>query len=144
MKKNWLGLALGLAVITLSGCTLPGQSTSTPSPIPSPQAATPSPAADLPPLLQGDKVELTAQEFSFNQSVIRVKKGQPLLIAVTNKGGFHDFVIDELRVNSGIIPEGQTKEIAIPTDTVGQFAYYCSISNHRSRGMVGTLIVEEP
>lgn len=89
------------------------------------------------------KVLMNAQNFTFGVSKVTVKKGSKLVFAVTNDQGFHDLKIDELKVNSGSIPEGKTVELDIPTDMVGEFEYYCSVGQHRQMGMRGTLVVEE-
>jgi len=87
-------------------------------------------------------VKLVAENFTFGTQEIRVKQGETLKLSVMNKQGIHDIVIDELDVNSGIIPEGETMEIEIPTDKPGTYEYYCSVMEHRKMGMVGTLIIE--
>jgi cytochrome c oxidase subunit II len=89
------------------------------------------------------KVPLVAENFSFGTSEIKVKKGSKLVVSVTNKEGFHDLLIDELKINTGMIPEGETMEVEIPTTTAGSFEYYCSVGSHRSMGMKGMLIIEE-
>lgn len=88
------------------------------------------------------EVALTMSNFTFGQDEIRVKQGEKLVLSVTNSEGVHDIVIDELGVNSGIIPEGETQEVTIPTDQPGTYEYYCSVGQHRQLGMVGTLIIE--
>ena len=91
---------------------------------------------------EGTVVELVADDFTFGQEEIRVKQGEKLTVSVMNKHGFHDFVIDELAVNSGMIAVGDTMEIEIPTDQPGTYEYYCSVGKHRENGMRGMLIIE--
>lgn len=80
--------------------------------------------------------------FYFKPNKIVVKKNQPVVITFNNTEGMHDFVIDELDVKSEIIGADKTTTIEfIPTET-GEFEFYCSVMDHRARGMVGTLIVE--
>lgn len=88
-------------------------------------------------------VSFNASNFTFGTEEVRVKKGTDLTFLVTNDSGFHDLLIDELDVNTGIIPEGETVEVSIPTDTAGEYEFYCSVGNHRAMGMKGTLIIEE-
>lgn len=87
-------------------------------------------------------VQLNASNFTFEVSEVRAKVGEVLVVTVTNDQGVHDFVIDELGVSTGIIPEGESIEVAIPTDKPGIYEYYCSIGEHRKMGMKGTLIIE--
>ncbi len=89
------------------------------------------------------KVMLKASNFTYGTSKITVKKGSTLILAVTNEKGFHDFKIDELKIDSGMIKEGDTWEVTVPTDTVGSFEYYCSVGEHRANGMKGTLTIVE-
>jgi len=90
----------------------------------------------------GTITKLVAENFTFGTDEIKVKQGEKLVVSVMNKEGIHDFVIDELDVNSGIITQGDTMEIEIPTDKPGTYEYYCSVNQHRQMGMKGTLIIE--
>jgi plastocyanin len=87
-------------------------------------------------------VQLAASDFTFGVDEIRAYVGDELIILVTNEQGVHDFVIDELGINSGLIPVGDTVAVAIPTDQPGEYEYYCSVTGHRDMGMKGTLIIE--
>jgi plastocyanin len=89
------------------------------------------------------QVALSMADFRFSQNEIRVKRGEALTLLVTNDQGVHDIVIDELGVNSSLIPVGQTVEVVVPTDVAGAFEFYCSVGSHRQLGMVGRLIIEE-
>lgn len=91
---------------------------------------------------EGRAVSLVAEDFTFGVAEIKVKQGEKLTLLVTNTQGFHDLVIDELGVNSGLIPEGETMEIEVSTDQPGTYEYYCSVGQHRAMGMKGTLIIE--
>jgi plastocyanin len=93
-------------------------------------------------MTQTQTVNLTAEDFTFGVKEIRVKQGEKLVVAVLNKEGTHDFVIDELEVSTGIISQGDTIEVEIPTDKPGTYEYYCSVNSHRQMGMKGTLIIE--
>ncbi len=88
------------------------------------------------------EVQLNASNFTFKVDEIKAKVGEDLVIMVTNDSGTHDFVIDELKISTGIIPEGETVEVIIPTDKPGTYEYYCSIGKHRELGMKGTIVIE--
>jgi len=88
-------------------------------------------------------IEVEAGMYYFKPSEIKVKKGEKVRIVLKNVEGIHDFVIDELKVNSGIIQSGQTTEFEFVAEKTGEFEYYCSIANNRALGMKGTLIVSE-
>ena len=89
-----------------------------------------------------DTVAVEASNYKFSTNEIRVKQGEKLIVTLTNKEGMHDFVIDDLKVNSGMVEAGTSKEITIPTDTAGTYEFYCSVGNHKQMGMKGTLIIE--
>lgn len=83
--------------------------------------------------------------FGYSQETIEASPGETIEITLTNSEGYHDFVIDELDVDSGRTNAGEvtTATVTIPEDTaVGtSYEYYCSVGNHRAQGMVGTLEV---
>lgn len=91
---------------------------------------------------EGKMVKIVADDFKYDVKEIKVKKGEKLTVSVMNSKGFHDFVIDELAVNSGMLEVGNTMELEIPTDKPGTYEYYCSVGQHRQMGMKGTLIIE--
>jgi plastocyanin len=136
-QKSMAFTGIVVSSLLLTACT----STQTPAPTtkPLPETSTATSSADS----NEQIIKISAKDFQFSQPEIRVKQNQKVKIVVTNEGGFHDFIIDELRVNTGIIPAGGSKEVTIRTDIPGEYAYYCSVSNHRSRGMQGKLIIEE-
>ena len=55
----------------------------------------------------------------------------------------HDFVIDELGVKSSVAKSGHSTSVEFVADKVGSFEFYCSVGQHRTNGMVGTLTVTE-
>lgn len=90
------------------------------------------------------RFRVEGQNFSFDIKEITVKKGQTVTIEFVNVGGMHDWVLDEFAgARTSVIKTGETATITFVADTVGTFQYYCSVSNHRARGMVGTFIVKE-
>lgn len=83
-----------------------------------------------------------ASNFKFNLKEIKVNKGDTVKIHLVNKGGFHDWVLDEFNAKTDTIQGDQTADIEFVADKVGTFEYYCSVGNHRQMGMKGNLIVE--
>ena len=87
-------------------------------------------------------VELS--NFKFSPTTIDVEAGEKVVFVLKNTGGTHDFVIDELNVQSRTLQTGQEEriEVEIPEDAAGKdYEFYCSIGNHRAMGMKGTLHV---
>lgn len=89
-------------------------------------------------------VNVTGEDFSFDPNEIRVKKGDTVKVVLTSGDTMpHDFVIDDLNVQSTQAQPGGTTEVTFVADQAGEFEYYCSVGNHKQMGMVGTLIIEE-
>lgn len=80
--------------------------------------------------------------FKFSPELVSVKKGDTVRIKFVNSQGFHDFVIDEFKVATPQIREGEAT-VEFVADKAGSFEYYCSVGSHRAMGMKGTLTVTE-
>jgi cytochrome c oxidase subunit II len=88
-------------------------------------------------------ISVEAGSFYYKPNEIRVKKGEKVKINLVSKDMMHNFVVDELNVNLPITKAGETSSVVFTADKVGTFEYYCSVGQHRSRGQVGKIIVEE-
>lgn len=84
---------------------------------------------------------ITASNYSFEPATLLVSKGDKIKIVLNSTDSTHDWNLDEFNLKSGLVNASETKEIEFTADQSGTFEYYCSIGNHRSMGMVGTLIV---
>lgn len=82
------------------------------------------------------------KNFTFTPELLSVKKGDTVRIKFINSQGFHDFVIDEFKVATPQIKEGEAV-VEFIADKTGSFEYYCSVGSHRAMGMKGTLTVTE-
>jgi len=81
-------------------------------------------------------------DFSFSVPVLGVDQGDVVRVTFTNVGQMpHDFVIEGLGVATPILDYGESATVEFTASEVGEFEYYCSVGEHRERGMVGTLIV---
>ncbi len=86
-------------------------------------APTPTVAADI-------RIQTTME--GFMPPVIRAKVGKPLTIQLINRdtrfhtdgGGWHQFAIDELDVNSKIGPES-TELVTLTPTRAGTYEFYC-------------------
>lgn len=85
---------------------------------------------------------VTATNYKFDVTEIKVKLNDTVKILVTNNEGLHDFVIDEFAVKTKRIAAGQEDTVEFIADKPGTFEYYCSVGNHRAMGMKGILTVE--
>lgn len=87
--------------------------------------------------------DLTGKKYEFSVKEIRVKKGDTVTINLESTDGLHDWVVDEFDAKTGRVQTGEKTSVTFVADTAGEFEYYCSVADHRAKGMVGTLIVEE-
>lgn len=88
------------------------------------------------------EVIVEGSPFKFLPAEIKVKKGQTLKVVFKNMQGMHDFVVDEFSAKTKVIKAGESEAVELVADKAGTFEYYCSVGNHRSQGMKGSLIVE--
>ncbi|MGC4189664.1 MAG: ScyD/ScyE family protein [Thermomicrobiales bacterium] len=117
-----------------------------------PEAATPavteeateeaaSPAASPATGLATD-VTIDMVDIKFEPAEITIPADTDVVVQLVNKGALpHDFVIDELHVNSGIVP-ADGKAVVKVNAPAGKYTYYCSQPGHRTAGMEGTLIAK--
>jgi len=92
----------------------------------------------------GNVVEATVSgsEFKFAPNAISAKKGDTVRVLFKNTGSmFHDFVIDEFGVATSQLSEGEEEEVEFVASKSGSFEFYCSVDDHRAKGMKGTLLV---
>lgn len=140
-----VGAVVIVAVIG-AGMTMMGKNTST-------EDNSPAMTTQISPAVQGAEdtspsddavttITLEAGAFYFKPDEIRIKKGEKVKIVMNSMDMMHDFVIDELGVKLPVTKSGETNEVEFVAEKTGTFEYYCSVGQHRSRGQVGTLIVE--
>ena len=67
-------------------------------------------------------------------NVIRVRQGDRVRITMSAVDMMHDFNIDELDLSIPITPSGQSNSVEFIAEETGEFTFYCSVSDHRSRG----------
>lgn len=90
-----------------------------------------------------DEIDLIGTNFKYSRPKIQVKVGELVRIIFKSEGGLHDFVVDELGVSSDRVSTGQSTTIEFTPEEAGTYSFYCSVSNHRSLGMEGVLVVTE-
>lgn len=134
-NKQWLGL--GIAGVIIVGAALIIFYNN-----PEPKPETPETTANPDTSSEIKTFELTGRNFAFSQKEIRVNQGDTVRIVFSSTQGFHDWVIDEFNAATKRVNPNTTTEVTFTADKTGTFEYYCSVSNHRQQGMVGTLIVE--
>jgi plastocyanin len=134
-----LHLASGAVVSPTPGTLTPGTPSTTRPPSPT---ATPSRTATP----SGRTLDVVARDFSFSPTTLRAALDEVLIIRLANQGqGTHDieFELDDSRVESSDrVTAGQSTEISFYAPAVaGRYNYYCTVGDHRARGMSGVLEV---
>jgi plastocyanin len=67
-------------------------------------------------------------KFNVTNPDITVKTNHPLKISIANQDfRKHDFIVDDLNINTGFISSGQDFTTLIASDKTGSYRYYCSI-----------------
>jgi len=109
------------------------------------------------------EVTMTMREFTFDPTEISARLGQPVRLALVNKGTLlHDFSSMDAKVEVMSMQEGaahdmgdlesqMTMHMAVDASTTetleftpteaGTYEFYCSVEGHKAAGMVGKLIV---
>jgi len=85
---------------------------------------------------------ITAGNFYFVPNKITVNKGDQVTFVMTNAGGFHDLVIDQLGVKTPVVKTSEAATATFTASKSGSFVYYCNVSGHKAKGMWGTLVVQ--
>src|SRR5688572_10382604 len=85
-------------------------------------------------------IKIEAGSYYYKPNIIRVKKDQKIRLEMTSVDMLHDLVIEDLNLQIPLTPNGKTNNVEFTPTKVGEFEFYCSVSNHRQEGQVGTLI----
>lgn len=91
---------------------------------------------------------MTARQYEFSPKVLRVRKGQHVVLDITSVDVPHGFALPEYHVVEELLPH-RTKRISFVADRTGVFSFVCSVycgsdghTGHSHMSMVGELIVE--
>lgn len=84
---------------------------------------------------------VVGQSYSFSPATLAVNKGDRVKITFKDDDGFHDLRINGYEVGTERVNTGGEAIVEFTADKTGSFEYYCSVGNHREKGMVGTLTV---
>lgn len=92
---------------------------------------------------EGPVIEITAKQFEFSQTEIRLKVGVPVKMELRTADVLHGFNCPELGIRAEIRPGDVTKISFTPTKP-GEFAFFCDIFCGEGHAkMTGKFIVEE-
>ena len=88
-------------------------------------------------------IRVVAKRFDYTPSVIKLKKGVPVVLELTTKDVVMGFSAPDFSVRADIIPE-KVARIRIVPDKTGTFTFVCDIfcgTGHEQ--MEGTIVVED-
>ncbi|MGC4107681.1 MAG: ScyD/ScyE family protein [Thermomicrobiales bacterium] len=106
------------------------------------EAATPEASPAASPVSLATDVTIDMVDLKFEPAAVTIPADTDVTVHLVNKGALpHDFVIDDLGVNSGIVPSDGKATVKINA-AAGTYTYYCSQPGHRTAGMVGTLTIK--
>jgi cytochrome c oxidase subunit II len=87
-------------------------------------------------------IKITAKKFEYSPSVIKLKKGVPVILEFTSLDRLHGFNCPDLKVRTDI-PPNKVSRVRIVPDRTGTFAFQCDIfCGDGHEDMTGTIIVE--
>jgi plastocyanin len=90
------------------------------------------------------RLQVVAREFSYSLSRARLKPG-PAVIELANFGqDAHDLRVQRIGARhiagTPVVEAGRRAELTV-TLAPGRYSFWCSVADHRARGMRGTLVV---
>lgn len=91
----------------------------------------------------GQQVDVSATEFSFNPSDLKLDAAGTYTFHLTNAGEFeHALEIDGqgIEEETSVIGGGESADVTVDL-AEGEYEIYCPVGNHREMGMEGTLSV---
>ncbi len=86
---------------------------------------------------------ITAKQWSFSPSEIRVKKGDTVVLKLKSTDVMHGFSLPDFGINQPLKP-GETVTVQFVANKVGTFKFICNVPCGVGHiGMTGTIVVEE-
>ena len=134
-----------LALPLLAGCTSDDAPADGEPPVATSPATTSPPAAD-PVTLEVRTSGAYPVNPGFAPATLRAPAGSTVTVKLTNAETAplvnHDWVLEGVDgAATEILAPGATGEVTFPAPAPGDYVYFCSVGDHRARGMEGTLTV---
>ena len=86
-------------------------------------------------------VKIVAKRFTYSPSVVKLKKGEPVVFELTTLDVPMGLNIPDFKVRSDIIP-GKTTKLAFTPDKTGTFTFVCDLfCGDGHEGMEGKIVV---
>ncbi len=147
---NWIALvSCGANPIMPSSPTPPAMAVRPQLPSATATIAVPTraavPAVTIAPDLTAPHTTVALASFNFSPSTLKARVGQPVRLELQNTDALrHQFAIDDSDIEA-LVPPGISQRLEFVISKPGTYTFACNIveeGDHRSLGMVGTLIVE--
>ena len=91
-------------------------------------------------------VEMKASNYAFDPGVIVARKGDTLVLHVTNVSGEkHNITVKDPSgkvIKSADLPGHEAVTMEIPLETAGVYPFYCDVDLHSTLGMKGRIEVK--
>lgn len=88
-----------------------------------------------------ETIDMTAKQWNFNPSTIRVKHNTKVILNIKSIDVKHGFSLPEFNINVDLNP-GQTQKVEFTAEKIGTFPFRCSVSCGAGHStMDGTLVV---
>ena len=91
----------------------------------------------------GNTIRITAKKFTYQPSLVKLKKGEPVILELVSQDRLHGFNIPELGIRADVLP-GQTARLKITPNKTGTYTFMCDIfCGEDHSDMNGRIIVRE-
>jgi uncharacterized cupredoxin-like copper-binding protein len=93
--------------------------------------------------VNSEETTIILKEYSINPEKTALEISEnPINIQVKNAGtDDHNFVIEEIGVDSGIIAPGGVVDISLDVKEIGEYIAKCTLPGHTEAGMVSEVLV---
>lgn len=106
--------------------------------MPSQNTPSSTPSKPLPAL----PITVVAKDYQFIPNVITVRTGQKIDLTLRNEGkAEHNLTFVNLPDKTETVPSGASTTLSLTAGAPGRYRFYCSVGDHKTRGMVGLLVV---
>lgn len=140
-------LVLLLASAALAGCATDAGDAAPATSTPAGASPTPPAAPAQPVRLQVSTIGTYPVDPGFSPATLEAPAGSTITVALANADAnpvtMHDWVLEghEDVASTDAVGSGESAEVTFPAPPPGEYAFYCSVGDHRARGMEGTLRV---
>lgn len=91
------------------------------------------------------EITINASEFKFEPNIFTVKENQQVKLIVKNIGNIpHNLKIEKENIiyQTSLIAPGEEAILEFKAPPKGEYDFYCTLDNHKLKGMFGKMIVE--